>query len=184
MDLYLGMDRVSQGLDAVHNKVITILVYAYMMRHVNFFMKFAFSWRGLVAFGLQELPYLFWMIWPPANDPLRGNEPATPLLKILEAGGGILTVALLLLLVPKTKDKPSNPVFLWFAGLLLLSYYVSWGFYLAGKASGLLIVFGLTVQVPLYYFFVSLYLQNGWAASASLFFLIGHTWSNVVNFLY
>lgn len=154
-----------------------------MMRRVNYSMTFAFSWRGLVAFCLQELPYLFWLIRPPVNDPLRENEPTTVLLKLLEAGGGILTVALLLLLVPKTKDKLSNPVFLWVAGLLLLFYYVSWGFYLAGKASGLLIVFGLTVPVPLFYFFVSLYLQNGWAALASSFFLFGHTWSNVLNFL-
>lgn len=114
------------------------------------------SLYGLAAFVLQELPYLPWLLWPPQDNPLAGNEPANLPLGILEQAGGVLTIALLLLILRRDRVRPDfKSGLFWSALLCLLAYYVCWGCYFAGVTDPWLIVAGLSATVPLYYFFVA-----------------------------
>lgn len=146
--------------------------------------KIGFSPYGFAAFALQEVPALLWLLRPPAENPLAGNAPATPLLGVLEQGGGILTVLLTLFLVRKDALPPKfkSPYFT-LAVLCLAVYDICWAGYFRGAVDGWRIVLGLSAPVPLYYLFVALWLKNRPAAIPCLLFFIGHVGSNILNYL-
>lgn len=146
--------------------------------------KIGFSLCGLIAFLLQELPYVPWVLWPPVDNPLANNIPATPLLGVLEQAGGVLTVALLILVVRHDIAKPkfSNRFFI-ISAICLVFYYVSWVFYFGGITNGWIIVIGLSALVPMYYLFIALWQKNHFAIITSVCFFIGHSVSNVMNYL-
>ena len=146
--------------------------------------KIGFSLFGMIAFLLQELPYIPWLLWPPADNPLANNVPINAFWGILEKCGGISTVALLIIVInttvihPKFKDK----LFI-ISVSCLITYYVCWVFYFLGFTNAWLLVIGLSAIVPIYYLFVSLWLKNYMAIITSIIFFIGHTGSNMINFL-
>ncbi len=146
--------------------------------------RLGFSVFGLMAFIFQELPYIPWLLWPPADNPLANNPAANLLLGFLEQAGGILTIALLILITRKDTAKPGikNRFFV-AASVLLVIYYISWICYFSGMTGGWLIVIGLTAVVPLYYLSISLWMKNDFACITSLFFFVGHTCSNMINYL-
>lgn len=147
--------------------------------------QLGFSLYGLIAFILQELPYLPWLLWPPIDNPLANNIAATPLLGLLEQAGGIMAVALLILVIRKGTAKPKTKgIFFVAASMLLVAYYSCWICYFAGMTNGWLIVIGLSAVVPLYYMFISLWLKNYFALVASMLFFVGHTSSNIINYLF
>lgn len=146
--------------------------------------RLGFSLCGLMAFALQELPYLPWALWPPRDNPLAGNTAAYLWLEIAEKVAGILTVALLVLVIRKdavrgvVKDRFFAP-----AAVCLALYYASWTAYFAGVTNGWLIVIGLTALVPVYYLFVALWLKNRLAVVPCVVFIVVHTATNMINFL-
>ncbi|MDR1068683.1 MAG: hypothetical protein LBL36_05510 [Clostridiales Family XIII bacterium] len=158
-----------------------------------------FSLCGLLAFAVQEVPYLSWFLWPPADNPLAGSVPINMFFGTLEKVGGVLTIALLILVVRKPADaqrREKNSRFVaalgwrknksrFFPGavLCLAIYYVSWGCYFAGVTNAWLIVIGLSAVVPVYYFFVALWMRNAFAAATAVLFFVGHTGANGINFL-
>jgi hypothetical protein len=146
--------------------------------------KLGFSGIGLLAFVMQEFPYLLRALFPLVNDPLVGNAPANGFFGALEGVGGVLTVALLLLVVRKEPEKPSvkDGFFIAAAGLLGL-YYACFIAYLAGATGELLIVLGLSAPVPLYYLCVAVWRKNCFAAATATVFFMGHTLSNAINYL-
>jgi hypothetical protein len=145
--------------------------------------KIGFSVIGFSAFVLQELPYLPWLMFPPANNPLGDNPAANPFLGTLEAAGGVLTVAILMLIVRKGESKPNFKDGYFITALCLLGlYYACWIAYFAGITSNWLIVFGLTAPVPLYYLCAALWRKNYFAVVTAAVFFIGHTLSNAINY--
>ena len=146
--------------------------------------KISFSLCGFLAFLIQELPYLPWLLCPPADNPLANNNPANVFLGILEQAGGIFTVILLILFVRKDTAKLNfKSIFPIIAILCIIAYYVCWACYFNGVTNGWLIVVGLSAVVPIYYFFVALWLKNNFAIITSILFFIGHTGSNTLNYL-
>ena len=146
--------------------------------------RIGFSLYGLLAFVLQELPYLPWLLWPPKDNPLANNIPANMFFGILEKFGGILTVVLLILIIRKTVQKMNfKSIFLFISISCMTIYYISWICYFLGFTNGWLIVFGLSAVVPIYYFFIALWVKNDFAIITSILFFIGHTGSNVLNYL-
>ena len=146
--------------------------------------KIGFSLFGLIAFLLQELPYLPWLMFPPKNNPLENNIPQNVFFGTIEKIGGVLTVALLMLVIQKfnTQKDFKNKYFL-IAVLCLIIYYVCWILYFNGITNVWLIIIGLTAIVPMYYFFVAMWLKNYVAVIASILFFIGHTISNIINYV-
>lgn len=146
--------------------------------------RVCFSLYGFAAFLLQELPYLPWLLWPPADNPLAGNAPVNVFLGTLEQAGGVLTIALLILVVRKSVVRPGFKSPLFFAAVSCLAvYYICWMCYFAGFTNSWLIVLGLSAVVPIYYFFVALWTKNYFAVVTATLFFIGHTGSNAVNYL-
>jgi hypothetical protein len=146
--------------------------------------KFGFSICGLFAFLLQEIPYIPWLLWPPENDPLAENIPLNTFFGFLEKIGGVLTVALLIFVTSKlpTQKDFKNKYFV-VAVICLVAYYICWIFYFNNIPNVWLIIIGLTAIVPIYYFFVSMWLKNYFAVITSILFFIEHTISNIINFL-
>jgi len=154
-----------------------------MKKYFNEF-KIGFSLFGLLAFLLQELPYFPWLLCPPVDNPLANNNPANIYLGVLEQGGGIITVVFLILVVRKTIEKINfKNIFFIIAILCIVTYYVCWICYFAGITNSWLIVIGLSAVVPTYYFFVALWLKNDFVIITSIIFFIGHTGSNILNYL-
>ncbi|MDR0917681.1 MAG: hypothetical protein LBM93_00290 [Oscillospiraceae bacterium] len=145
--------------------------------------KFGFSTICFLIFVLQELPYLPFFLFPPADNPLADNPPANLFLGILEGFGGVLTVALLILIVSKDKlESNFKDRYFIIAVCLLGLYYACWIAYFAGVTSNWLIVFGLSAPVPLYYFSVAMWRKNYFAAITAIVFFVGHTLSNGINY--
>jgi len=154
-----------------------------MINHLKQY-KIGFSIYGLIAFALQELPYLPWFLLPLVNNPLANNIPKNIYFGILEKLGGILTVGLLIIIINKSVIKPKfNSKLFLVSVLCLITYYVCWIFYFFGFTNAWLIVIGLSAVVPIYYFFIALWLKNYFAIFTSIIFFIGHTGSNIINFL-
>jgi hypothetical protein len=154
-----------------------------MINHLRQY-KIGFSIFGLIAFVLQELPYLPWLLCPPEKNPLANNVPINAFFGSLEKLGGILTVGLLILIINKSVIRPifKNKLF-YISVLCLISYYICWIFYFFGVTNAWLIVIGLSAVVPIYYLFIALWLKNYFAIFTSIIFFIGHTGSNMINFL-
>jgi len=146
--------------------------------------KVGFSIYGLIAFALQEIPYLPWFLLPLADNPLANNIPKNMLFGTLEKFGGVLTVALSIIVINKSLIHPKfNSRFFLVSAFCLIAYYVCWIFYFSGFTNAWLIVIGLSAIVPIYYFFIALWLRNYFAVFVSIIFFIGHTGSNIINFL-
>ena len=146
--------------------------------------KFGFSKYAFIAFLLQELPYLFWFLFPPLNNPLLNNIPQNEAFGFFETIGGIATVGILTVIVNKSPIiiNYRNKLFL-FALCCLGIYYICWICYFLGITNTLMLILGMTAIVPIYYFFISLWLKNHLALITSIIFLIGHTGSNIINYL-
>jgi len=146
--------------------------------------KIGFSIYGLIAFALQELPYLPWLLCPPVNNPLANNIPINAIFGILEKFGGVLTVGLLIIIINKSVIQPKFKNKLLFISVLcLITYYICWIFYFLGVTNAWLIVIGLSAVVPIYYFFIALWLKNYFAIFTSIIFFVGHTVSNMINYI-
>jgi hypothetical protein len=146
--------------------------------------KIGFSIYGLIAFALQELPYLPWFLWTPVNNPLANNIPKNIFFGILEKFGGVLTVALLIIIINKSVIYPIFKNKLFFISVLCLTiYYICWVFYFLGFTNAWLIVIGLSAVIPIYYLFIALWLKNYFAIFTSIIFFVGHTGSNMINYL-
>jgi hypothetical protein len=146
--------------------------------------QIGFSVYGLIAFIVQELPYLPWFLCPPEDNPLENNIPVNTFLGMLEKFGGILTVGLLIVIVNKSVTHPEfKNKFLCISVLCIITYYVCWIFYFSGFTNAWLIVTGLSAVVPAYYLFISLWLKNYFAVFTAILFFIGHTGSNIINYM-
>lgn len=154
------------------------------MKNITSQYQFGFSAYAFIAFILQELPYLPWLLWPPIDNPLANNIAKIPLFGILEKAGGTMTVVLLIVVIRKDSARTKiKEQFFIVAVILLFAYYICWIYYFSGITNGWLIVIGLSAVVPLYYLSISLWMQNYFALISSLLFLIGHTGSNIINYL-
>jgi len=154
-----------------------------MINHLRQY-KIGFSIYGFIAFVLQELPYLPWLLCPPQNNPLANNVPINAFFGILEKFGGITTVGLLSIIINKSVIRPifKNKLF-YISVLCLFTYYICWIFYFFGFTNPWLIIMGLSAVVPIYYLFMALWLKNYFAVFTSIIFFIGHTGSNMINYL-
>jgi len=146
--------------------------------------KVGFSLYGFIAFVLQEMPYLPLLLCPPKNNPLANNVPINAFLGIFEKFGGVITVGLLIIIINKPVIRPifKNKLF-YISVLCLITYYICWIFYFLGFTNAWLIVIGLSAVVPIYYLLIALWLKNYFAVFTSVIFFIGHTGSNMVNYL-
>ncbi|WNS44751.1 hypothetical protein [Paenibacillus sp. MMS20-IR301] len=144
--------------------------------------RIQFSLSGLLLYALQLLPNLLWMLVPPANDVLTGNSSAYPLLNITEGSFGVLTVILMVILIRKGEGKNSR-VFIRLAGLFLAVYYLAWVLYYNGIVAPWLLILGIALMPPLYFFFTGLWMKNYVLLIPCAVFGITHILITGMNFL-
>lgn len=99
------------------------------------------------------------MLIPPTNNVLMENSSVYPILNIIEQVFGIMTVALLILLINKG-GKSNRKLYIILAILFLAGYYAAWILYYKGMVSPWLLIIGLAAMPPLYFLFVGLWMRN------------------------
>lgn len=114
---------------------------------------------GFILYILQLFPNIIWMLIPPTNNVLMGNSSIYPILNIIEQVFGIMTVALLILLINKG-GKSNRKLYIILAILFLAGYYAAWILYYKGMVSPWLLIIGLAAMPPLYFLFVGLWMRN------------------------
>lgn len=134
---------------------------------------FGFSLMGLILYALQLLPNIIWMLAPPINNVLMKNSSAYPILNIIEQVFGIMTVALLILLVNKGGGRNSS-LYIGLATLFLVGYYFAWILYYKGVVSPSLLIIGIAAMPPLYFLFVGLWMKNYAALIPCIIFGVTH----------
>jgi hypothetical protein len=132
-----------------------------------------FSLTGLILYALQLFPNIIWVLVPPANNVLLENSSAYPLLNITEQVFGIMTVALLILLLNKSGGRNSK-LYLKLAFLFLTGYYIAWVFYYLGIVSPWLLIIGIAAMPPLYFLLAALWMKNYIALVTCLVFGAAH----------
>ncbi|AEG18215.1 hypothetical protein [Methanobacterium paludis] len=143
---------------------------------------FGFSLMGLILYALQLFPNIIWMLAPPVNNVLTKNSSAYPILNIIERVFGIMTVALLILLINKGGGINSS-IYIGLAILFLVGYYIAWIFYYKGVVSPWLLIIGLAAMPPLYFLFVGLWMENYVVLIPCVIFGITHIKITCSNYL-
>lgn len=146
--------------------------------------KFGFSLKCLLLYLLQLFPNIIWMLFPPENDILAGNSASYEIFNDNEHIFGILTIAILILVMNKSSKKTKyTNIFKGLAFLCLAGYYISWVFYLSGAASPWLLVLGIAGMVPFYFFFIGLWQKNYLVLIPCIIFAITHIAITCSNYL-
>lgn len=161
-----------------------------MIKFVHLFKNYyiGISFIGIIAFVIQEIPYMLMPLISPASNPIMNMQNEISWIKNTQNVFGMLSMILLMLVVKDdyaffsiatNKEK----LFFGMAVLMILINFIGWIFYYCGHQYGLLIVISQFTVVPLYYLFFGLWQGNYLlAGTASLFFII-HTVNGVLNFM-
>lgn len=161
-----------------------MLKFFHLFRH--YFI--GLSLVGLLAFVLQEIPYIVMPMIKLTSNPIMNLPNELPWIERAQGISGTLTMLLLMLLVRDDArlfplSAPSGRMFFALTALMLLLNYAGWTFYFLGLQFGRLIVVSQFAAVPLYYLFFGLWSRNyPLAVSAAAFFIV-HTANGCLNFL-
>ena len=146
------------------------------------------SFAGIIAFVIQEIPYIVMPLIKPDPNPIMNMLNEVKWVQTAQGISGMLSMVLLMLLVrddvsvfptETTRDK----IFLILTLVMIIINFVGWAFYYTGHQYGWLIVISQFAAVPLYYLCFGLWRSNyPLAVAASIFFVI-HTINGCINFL-
>lgn len=150
------------------------------MRLKNYTLGFSFA--GLGLYGLQLLPNIIWMLAPPIDNVLSKNSSAIPVLNVIEALFGILTVAVLVLVRNKA-DGRNGRIYIMFAALFLAGYYIAWILYYQGVVSPWLLIAGIAAMPPLYFLLAGLWMKNYIVVIPCVIFGVTHIIITCSNYL-
>lgn len=161
-----------------------------MVKFVHLFRNYYFgiSFAGIIAFVVQEIPYMIMPLIKPASNPIMNMQNEIQWIEKAQGIVGMLSMFLLILIVrddvsffsiATTREK----VFFALTVLMILVNFVGWAFYYLGYQYACLIVVSQFAAVPLYYLFFGLWKSNYLLTGiASLFFMV-HTVNGCLNFI-
>lgn len=161
-----------------------------MLKFVHIFKHYYFgiSFIGIIAFVIQESPYIIMPLVKPESNPIMNIQNEIKWIETAQGIFGMLSMILLMLLVrddvnlfpiETTREK----VFFTLMLVMILINFVGWTFYYTGHHYGWLIVISQFAVVPLYYLCFGLWKNNYplvW--TAAIFFII-HTINGCMNFI-
>lgn len=149
---------------------------------------FGISFIGIIAFVIQELPYMIMPLIKPEPNPIMDLQNESKQIQILQGVFGMLSMLLLMLLVrddvsffpiETTRDK----LFFISTIVMILINFTGWAFYYSGHQIGWLIVVCQFAAVPLYYLCFGAWTYNyPLVCTAAVFFII-HTINGYMNFI-
>jgi len=162
----------------------SVIKFVHLFR--NYYLGISFI--GIIAFIIQEIPYIIMPLIKPTSNPIMNMQNEIQWIEKVQGLVGILSMFLLMLIVrddiklfsiSTTKEKT---FFALTIGMILINF-VGWTFYYLGYQYGWLIVVSQFAVVPLYYLFFGLWKSNYLlVGTASLFFII-HTINGYMNFI-
>lgn len=149
---------------------------------------FGISFIGIIAFVIQEIPYIIMPLIKPESNPIMNMQNEILWIEKVQGLVGMLSMFLLMLIVrddikffslSTTKEK----AFFALTILMILINFAGWTFYYLGYQYGWLIVISQFAVVPLHYLFFGLWKSNYLlVGTASVFFII-HTINGYLNFV-
>lgn len=152
----------------------------------NYYLGISFC--GILAFVIQEIPYMIMPIINPESNPIMNMENEIKWISIIQGICGMLSMALLMIIVRDdikvfSVSSRNEKIFFSLMILMILINFGGWTIYYLGHQHGWLIVISQFAVVPLYYLFFGLWKSNYLlVGTASLFFLI-HTINGYFNFI-
>ena len=143
---------------------------------------------GVLLFFVQELPYMVMPLFNLTSNPIMEMPEASPFLNGLEKILGVLSIAILILIVEKdakwfSLSSKKELFFFTVAMMMLLINFGGWIFYFSGYQSKALMIVCLVAAVPLYYVFLGLWRKNYVLAITGLLFFIVHVSHVSMNLL-
>lgn len=159
------------------------------MKLVHIFKDYylGISFMGIIAFVIQEIPYLIMPIINPKSNPIMNMQNEIQWLDRIQGVFGVLSMVLLILIVKKEESffhigTGKEKIFFFLTVGMILINFIGWTLYYLGCQYSLLIVVSQFAVVPLYYLFFGLWKSNYLlVGSASIFFVI-HTVNGCLNF--
>ncbi|MCM1190446.1 MAG: hypothetical protein NC541_14270 [bacterium] len=162
----------------------------YMVKFFRLFRNYYFgiSYAGMIAFVIQEIPY---MIMPLINmnfNPIMNMPNEIPWIEKTQGVFGMLSMLLLILIV-KDGNKffsiatHKEKVFFAITVFMILINFTGWAFYYLGFQYGWLIVISQFAVVPLYYLFFGLWKGNYLLVGTASVFFVVHTVNGCLNFV-
>lgn len=161
-----------------------------MLKFTHIFKNYylGISLVGLLAFVIQEIPYIIMPLVKPACNPIMNMQNEVQWMETVQGIFGMLSMVLLMMLV--RDDVSVFPVaairekgfFLLTLAMILINF-TGWAFYYTGHQYPWLIVVSQFAAVPLYYLCYGLWMCNyPLVGTAAVFFLI-HTANGYMNFI-
>ena len=161
-----------------------------MLKFLHLFKHYylGISFIGIIAFVIQEIPYIIMPLIKPESNPIMNMQNEIKWLEILQGIFGMLSMVLLMLIVRDDDklipvDTVSDKVFLLLAVFMILINFVGWIAYYLGYQYGWLIMISQFAVVPLYYLFFGLWKSNYLLVVAAIPFFVLHTINGVIHFV-
>lgn len=161
-----------------------------MLRFVHIYKNYYFglSLIGILAFVIQEVPYIIMPLIKLESNPIMNMQNEVKWIETVQGVFGVLSMVLLMTLV--RDDVPAfslstarEKVYLSVTLGMILINFIGWAFYYTGHQNGWLIVISQFAVVPLYYLFFGLWKSNyPLVGTATIFFII-HTVNGYMNFI-
>ncbi len=151
----------------------------------NYYLGISFV--GIIAFAIQEIPYMIMPLIKLKSNPIMNMQNEIPWIEKTQGIFGMLSMILLMLIVRDDNiffsiTTSKEKCFFAITVLMILINFIGWTFYYLGFQYNWLIVISQFAVVPLYYLFFGLWKSNYLLVGTSSIFFIIHTINGYLNF--
>ena len=161
-----------------------------MLRFVHLFKHYylGLSIIGILAFAIQEIPYMIMPLIHPESNPIMNMQNEIKWLETVQAIFGVLAMIILMLIVRDdvrtfSLETSQEKLFFFLTVLMIAINFIGWAFYYTGHQYGWLIVLSQFAVVPLYYLSFGLWKSNYLLVGVAVPFFLIHTVNGILNFM-
>ena len=160
-----------------------------MLKFIHLFKNFylGISFVGIVAFVVQEIPYIIMPLIKPASNPIMNMTNEIKWIETVQGIFGALSMIFLMVIVRDDvklipRETIKDKMFFFMMVLMILINFIGWTLYYMGHQYGWLIIISQFAVVPLYYLFYGLWKSNYLLVGTAVPFFMIHTINGIMNF--
>ena len=160
-----------------------------MIKFLHLFKNYylGISFIGIVAFAIQEIPYIVMPFVKPSSNPIMKKSNEIKWIGVAQGILGVLSMILLMLIVRDDvklipRETARERTFFFLMILMILINFIGWTLYYMGYQYGWLIIISQFAVVPLYYLFFGLWKSNYLLVGTAVLFFVIHTINGIMNF--
>ena len=160
-----------------------------MLKFIHLFKNYylGISFVGIVAFVVQEIPYIIMPLIKPASNPIMNMTNEIKWIETVQGIFGALSMIFLMVIVRDDvklipRETIKDKMFFFMMVLMILINFIGWTLYYMGHQYGWLIVISQFAVVPLYYLFYGLWKSNYLLVGTAIPFFMIHTINGIMNF--